>query len=268
VSDAAVRDAAVSDAAVDDSPLLAGLLVNKRALVTGGSRGLGRAIGLAFAKAGARVAFSYHRRKDAADETAAAIEGLGVEARAFECPVTDEAATDAMMRDIATAWGGLDVLVNNAGITQNLPLPFLEIEDFDRVMRVNVTGAYLTARAAARLMIRQKSGTILNIGSLAGERALDAPIHYCASKAALSGMTRAMSKELGRHGVRVLCLAPGLLEDGVGKNIPEHRLEDYLHHCSLGRVGTFAEVANVAAFLASDRNSYMSGATVVMDGGV
>ena len=97
---------------------------------------------------------------------------------------------------------------------------------------------------------------------------IEAPIHYCASKAALVGMTNALAKEVARHGVRVLCLAPGLLEDGVGRNLPDHRLADYLKHCSLGRVGTFEEVAELAAFLVSPKNSYMTGTTVVQDGGV
>lgn len=243
------------------------LLEGRSALVTGGSRGLGAALCRALLEQGARVAFTWHRHPEAADETLAALGEIG-EARAYRCSVLDEDATEAMIRQIVTDWGGLDVCINNAGITQNLPLPLLEMDDFQRVMRVNVDGAYLTSRAAARVMIRQKSGVILNIGSLAGERAIDAPIHYCASKAALSGMTRAMSKELCRHGVRVNCLAPGLLEDGVGRNLPEHRREQYLRHCSLGRVGTFDEVARFAAFLVSARNSYMTGETLVMDGGL
>ncbi|NOY90634.1 MAG: SDR family oxidoreductase [Deltaproteobacteria bacterium] len=244
------------------------LLEGKRALVTGGSRGLGAAICKRLAKEGASVAFSYNSHGDAAQETLEAVEGLGGTARAFQCSVLEEAATTEMVSELVKAWGGLDILVNNAGITQNLPLPLLELEDFDRVMAVNVRGTYLTSRAVARPMIRSKSGVILNIGSLAGERALEAPIHYCASKAAVSGMTRAMAKELARHHIRVLCLAPGLLEDGVGRNLPEHRRLDYLHHCSLGRAGTFDEVAAFAAFLVSGESSFMSGETVVMDGGV
>jgi 3-oxoacyl-[acyl-carrier protein] reductase len=135
-------------------------------------------------------------------------------------------------------------------------------------MDVNVKGAFLTARAVLKGMIRRRGGVILNIGSLAGVRMIDAPVHYCASKAALKGLTQALAKEVARYQIRVLCLAPGLLEDGVGRNLPEHRLADYVKHCALSRVGTFAEVARFAAFLVSDANSYMSGETVVMDGGL
>jgi NAD(P)-dependent dehydrogenase (short-subunit alcohol dehydrogenase family) len=246
------------------SPRLAG----KRCLVTGGSRGLGRSICLALAAEGARVAFSYARSDEGARETLAAIEQKGVAGMSFKGSVLDNDATDAMLGAIDRAWGGLDVLVNNAGISQNLPLALLEEEDFDRVMDVNVKGTYLVSRAALRGMIRRKSGVILNIGSLAGARMMEAPIHYCASKAALRGLTEAMAKEVARHGVRVICLAPGLLEDGLGRNLPDYKLTDYLKHCALGRVGTLDEVARFAAFLVSDGNSYMTGETIVMDGGV
>jgi 3-oxoacyl-[acyl-carrier protein] reductase len=236
-------------------------------LVTGGSRGLGRAIALALARRGGKVAFTWTRDEAAAHETLAQLSELGP-ARAFRCSVLDAAGTAAVLAEIEREWGGLDVLVNNAAITQNLPLPLLEEEDFDKVMDINVKGTYLTSRAAARTMIRRKKGTILNIGSLAGERILDAPIHYCTSKAAISGMTRAFAKELSRHGVRVLCLAPGLLEEGVGRNVPEHRREDYLRHCALGRLGTLAEIAELAALLVCDASMLASGATLVADGGL
>jgi 3-oxoacyl-[acyl-carrier protein] reductase len=244
------------------------LLEKKRVLVTGGSRGLGRAIVLACARHGADVAFSYARNEEAADITRTEAADLGVDARMFRADVADSAQTEGMLRELEAAWGGLDVLVNNAAITQNLPLALLEEEDFDRVMRVNVKGTFLTSRAALRGMIRHKSGVIVNIGSLAGARMIEAPIHYTTSKAAIIGMTEALAKEVARHGIRVVCLAPGLLEDGLGRNLPDHRLADYLKHNALGRVGTFAEVAEVCVLLASSRSSYVSGETLVMDGGV
>jgi NAD(P)-dependent dehydrogenase (short-subunit alcohol dehydrogenase family) len=173
-----------------------------------------------------------------------------------------------MVKDIEDTWGGIDILVNNAGISQNLPLALMEEEDWDRVMDLNVKGTFLTSKAVIRGMIRRKSGVILNVGSLAGERMIEAPIHYCASKAAIRGMTEAMAKEVARYNIRVLCLAPGLLEDGVGRNLPDYKLAEYLKHVSLGRVGCFDEVARFASFLVSDANSYMTGETVVIDGGV
>lgn len=237
----------------------------KRVLVTGGSRGLGRAIGLAFAKRGAKVAFTYAKNEEAAKETLAE---LGPDAKAFKAQAYDANETEKAVREIEQAWGAIDVLVNNAGVTQNLPLALMEEDDFDHVMRVNVKGVFVTSKAVLRGMIRRKAGVIVNIGSLAGLRMIEAPIHYCASKAAVVGLTQAMAKEVARHNVRMVCLAPGLLEDGLGRNLPEHRLADYLKHCAVGRVGTFDEVAEACVFLAGDDASYALGTTLLMDGGV
>jgi 3-oxoacyl-[acyl-carrier protein] reductase len=250
------------------TPAPEGLLRGKRILVTGGSRGLGGALCAAFAREGAAVAFTYLRDEDGAAATLAAIGAAGAEGRAFRVSVLDAAATEAAVSEIEDAWGGIDILVNNAGVSQNLPLAFMEEEDWDRVMDVNVKGTFLTAKAVLRRMIRRKAGVVLNIGSLVAVRMLEAPIHYTASKAAVRGLTESLAKEVARYGIRVNCLAPGLLEDGVGRNLPDYRLADYLKHCSLGRVGTFEEVGRFATFLVSDANSYMSGETVVMDGGV
>ncbi len=244
------------------------VLQGKRALISGGSRGLGQVLVKVFAEAGARVAFTYARNEEAAEATRRVAAAAGAEARGYRVSVLDRAGTDTMIRDLEAVFGGIDILVNNAGVTQNLPLALIEEEDFDHVMDVNVKGTFLLSKAVLRGMIRNKSGAILNLGSLAGMRVLDAPVHYCASKAAISGMTRAMAKEVARHNIRVLCLAPGLLEDGMGRNLPDYRLADYLHHCSLGRVGALEEVARFAAFLVSDENGFMSGETLVMDGGV
>ena len=242
-------------------PVLAG----KTALITGGSRGLGRALAVTFAAQGARVAFTYARDDEGAEATREAADG---EVRAFRVSVLDVAATEAMIAEVERAWGGIDVLVNNAGISQNMPLALMEEEDWDRVMDVNVKGTFLTSKAVLRGMIRRRRGVVLNIGSLVGVRMIEAPIHYCASKAAVKGLSEALAKEVARYGIRVLCLAPGLLEDGVGRNLPDHRLTDYLKHCALGRVGCFEEVARFASFIVSDANSYMTGETVLMDGGL
>jgi NAD(P)-dependent dehydrogenase (short-subunit alcohol dehydrogenase family) len=239
------------------------LLDGKHVLITGGSRGLGRELAKTFAANGAKVAFSYARDEEGARETLA---GCGDGTKAFRCSVLDNAATEQMVAELEREWGTIDVLVNNAGISQNMPLALMEEEDWDRVMDVNVKGTFLTSRTVLRGMIRRKRGVVLNIGSLVGVRMLEAPIHYCASKAAIKGLTEALAKEVARYGIRVNCLAPGLLDDGVGRNLPEHRLADYLKHCSLGRLGALDEVARFAAFLVSDANSYMTGETVVMDG--
>lgn len=242
------------------------LLAGKTVLITGGSRGLGRAFCSAFTAHGAEVAFSWATNQAAANETVALCSPHGKSPLSFRAPVLDSAAVAAMVKELEQRWGKIDILVNNAGVSQNLPLALMEESDWDFVMDTNVKGAFLMSRAVLRGMYRRKSGVILNLGSLAGVRMIEAPVHYYTSKAAIKGFTEALAKEVARHNIRVLCLAPGLLEDGVGRNLPEHKLVDYLRHCALGRVGTFAEVAEFAAFLISDQNSYQSGATVVMDG--
>ena len=157
----------------------------------------------------------------------------------------------------------IDILVNNAGVSQNLPLALMEEEDWDRVMDVNVKGTFLTSRAVLRGMIRRKRGVVLNIGSLAGVRMIDAPVHYCASKAAIKGLTEALAKEVARYGIRVLCLAPGPAggrRRPQSARAPARRLSQALR--ARPASARFDEVARCAAFLVSDANSYMSGETV------
>lgn len=242
-------------------------LDGKRILVTGASRGLGRALVACFAAAGARCAFTWTRDEAGARATLAAAGGDEGRCRAFRVSVLDAAASRTMVRELEAAWGGIDALVNNAGINQNLPVALMEEKDWDQVLGVNLKGAFLTAKAVLPGMLKRKAGVILNMGSMAGERLIDAPVHYCASKAALRGFTQALAREVGRHGIRVNCLAPGLLDDGVGATLPPHRLKDYLKHCALGRVGKVDEVAALAALLIGDA-TFVNGETIVMDGGL
>jgi NAD(P)-dependent dehydrogenase (short-subunit alcohol dehydrogenase family) len=243
------------------------LLQDKTVFVSGGSRGLGRAFCAAFAEHGANVAFNYAHDSQAAAETVAQIESTGRRALAFQASVLDERALKESVNTVESTLGPLDALVNNAGISQPLPFALTEEEDWDKVMDINSKGQYMVARAVLPGMIRRRKGVMLNIGSLAGLRIIEAPIHYAASKAAAKGFTEALCKEVSRYGIRVNCLAPGLLDDGVGLNLPQHRLQDYVSFTALGRVGKMSEVARLAAFLISDRNSYMNGETIVMSGG-
>ena len=243
------------------------LLEGRTALVTGGSRGLGRAICEVFAREGADVAFNYARDDEAAARTVSAIEAHGRRAWSRKVSVLDKPGLKAMIADVE-AESPIDILVNNAGVGQVVPVALMEEEDWDRMMSINVKGAFLTSQAIMRPMIRRKRGRILNISSLAGIKMMQAPVHYCAAKAALRGFTEGLAKEIGKYGINVNCLAPGILEAGVSVNLPEAKLREYLSNCALGRVGTFEECAEVAAMLVSDRNTYMNGATIVLDGAV
>jgi 3-oxoacyl-[acyl-carrier protein] reductase len=242
-------------------------LADKRILITGGSRGLGRAMALHFAEQGAKVAFSYATDEAAAKQTLADITAAGGISRAYRASVTEAAAIETMVKTIEGEWGGIDILVNNAGISQSLPIALMDEEDWDKVMDTNVKGYYLVANRVLRGMVRRKAGVILNISSLAGLRLIESPIHYSTSKAAIKGFTESLCKEVAAFNIRVNCLAPGLLEEGIGRGLPDFAVKSYLKHLALHRMGTCAEVARYAAFLVSDRNSYMNGATVIMDGG-
>jgi NAD(P)-dependent dehydrogenase (short-subunit alcohol dehydrogenase family) len=252
-----------------EGAVAARMVEGRVALVTGGSRGLGRAICSALAREGAAVAFNYSRSEEDARRTLEELRGAGARAWAFRASVLDKPALDEMLRAIeAEAGAPVDVLVNNAGVGQVVPLALMEESDWDRMMDVHVKGAFLVTQAVLRGMIRVRRGRILNVSSLAGVKMLEAPVHYCTAKAALKGFTEGLAKEIGRYGITVNCIAPGILEEGVSVNVPKAKRDDYLRHCAAGRVGTLEEIANVVAFLVSDRNSYMNGATVVVDGGV
>ena len=243
-------------------------LEGKRCLVTGGSRGLGRALCEAFVAAGARVAFTYRTHERDADDARAALAALGAEPLVFRGHAADAAHVKATIAALGQAWGGVDVLVNNAGITQILPIALLEEADFDAVMATNVKAPYLWSRAVLRGMIRARGGHILNIGSFASERVIEAPVHYAAAKSALRGMTEALAREVGRYQIKVNLLAPGLLDCGLARMLPKHRIDEYLAQASLGRLGTARELAALATFLVSDDNSFMAAAKIVADGGL
>ncbi|MES2886909.1 MAG: SDR family NAD(P)-dependent oxidoreductase [Pseudomonadota bacterium] len=246
----------------------AGLLQGRTALVTGGSRGLGKALCLALAREGANIAFNHSRSPEQAEAVRSELQALGVQAWTFQVSVLDKAGLNQMVRRIEAEVDGVDILVNNAGVGQVVPLALMEEEDWDRMMNVHVKGAFLATQAVLRGMIHRRRGRILNISSLAGVKMMQAPVHYSAAKAALRGMTEALAKEVGRYGITVNCLAPGVLDEGVSGNLPQAKQAEYLRHCALGRLGTVEEVAEAAAFFVSDKNSYMSGATVVLDGAV
>ena len=246
-----------------------GLLDGRVALVTGGSRGLGRAICKVLSREGAKVAFNYQKARDEAEATLAGLRSGGAQAWAFQASVTDKPALDAMVKAVeAEAGAPIDILVNNAGVGQVVPLALMTEEDWDRMMDTHVKGAFLATQAVLRGMIKLRRGRILNVSSLAGVKMLAAPVHYSTAKAALKGFTESLAKEIGRYGITVNCIAPGILDEGVSRHVPPANLEEFLRHCALKRTGTLQEVAELVAFLVSDKNSYMTGATTIVDGGV
>lgn len=242
------------------------LLHDRVAFITGGGRGLGRVLCEVFAREGAKVAFNYESDEAAARETLARLPGE--HKRAYRCSVLDAEAIERTVATIEKDLGPIDILVNNAGVTQIMPFAMIEEEDWDRVLDVNVKGTFLVSRAVTRRMIRRQYGRVLNMGSLAGNRVMEAPVHYSTSKAAINGFTQSLAKELARYNILVNCLAPGLLEEGMGNQISEAKLKDYIAHSGIRRLGTSQEVAEFAAFLCAEKNSYLTGTIIVADGGL
>jgi 3-oxoacyl-[acyl-carrier protein] reductase len=247
---------------------VSGLCAGRVALVTGGSRGLGRAICVMLAREGAFVAFNYAKSDADADATLAAITAAGGRGSAHKVSVLDKPGLTALAKSLDTEHGKIDILVNNAGFGQVVPLALMEESDWDDMLDTHVKGAFLTTQAVLRIMVRQRYGRIVNVGSLAGVKMMQAPVHYATAKAALKGFTESLAKEIGRYGITVNCVAPGILDEGVSDHLPPGRKEEYLRHCALRRVGRLEEAATMIAFIASERASYTNGATLIVDGAV
>lgn len=244
------------------------MLKNKVAFITGGSGAVGQAIVKVMAREGCRVAYSYKNRTERAKQLDKNLTDSGIEVRSYVLDVTDSKASSDLARQIEDEFGPVDILVNNAGIAQIMPFAMIEEEDWDMMMNVNVKGMFLVTKAFARSMIRRKTGCIINIGSLAGMRMLEVPVHYATAKSAVVGFTLALARELGRYNIRVNAAVPGMLEGGVSDNIPDKQREQYIDYCALSRAGRCEEVAELVAFLASDRSSYINAQSIMIDGGI
>lgn len=240
----------------------------KTAIVTGGSRGIGRAVCLELARGGANVVLCYAGNENAANDTAAACGALGAKALAVRCNVADAGEVKALVDAAVKTFGRVDILVNNAGITRDGLLMTMKEEDFDAVVATNLRGTFLAMRAVARPMMRQRYGRIVNLSSVVGLRGNAGQVNYAASKAGVVGMTKSLAKELASRNVTVNAVAPGFIETDMTAAMPEAAKTATLAAIPMQRLGAAEDVARAVAFLASDEAAYVTGQVLAIDGGM
>ncbi len=243
------------------------LLEGKTAFVSGGTRGIGAALCEIFAREGADVAFNYHTSDDLAESVKAKVEAFGRRALAFKVSVTDRVGMKRVAREIAEAWGHIDILVNNAAVNKADNFATTTDRSWDWVVDTNVNSLFTVTKPIYKQMIRRRSGTILNITSIGAIRALPTAVHYATSKAAMIGFTKCLSREAANFGITVNAIAAGIFDTDLGNTLPARLLEAHENWVSLRRLGRPEELAEFAAFIVSPRNSYMNGEIITVDGG-
>jgi 3-oxoacyl-[acyl-carrier protein] reductase len=243
------------------------LLEGKKALITGGSRGIGRSLCEIFAREGADIAFNYNSSEERAAATVTKIESFERQALAFKVSVTDRPAINKMVRRIHDEFGRIDILVNNAAINRGDNFATMTERAWDEVIQTNVNGIFNVTKPVFKIMLRQRSGHILNLSSIGAVRALPTAVHYATSKAAVIGFTKCLSREAAPFGIAVNAIAAGIFDTDLSDALPDRLLEMHKFWCARGRRGHPEELAEFAAFMVSDKNSYMIGEVVTVDGG-
>ncbi|MEZ4546479.1 MAG: 3-oxoacyl-[acyl-carrier-protein] reductase [Thermodesulfobacteriota bacterium] len=240
----------------------------KVALVTGGSRGIGRAIALRLAAEGAYVVVNYAKNREAAEEVVSSIEKAGGRAKVSGFDVSDFDTVQEEIENIVTELGGIHILVNNAGITQDTLIVRMKKEDWDNVMTTNLNGVFNCTKAVARIMIKQRQGRIINLTSVVGEMGNSGQTNYAASKAGIIGFTKAAARELASRAITVNAVSPGFIETDITQNLTDEIRKQYIDKIPLQRFGSPEDVAGVVSFLASDEASYITGEVLRVNGGI
>lgn len=244
------------------------LLENKKALITGGSRGIGRAIAIKFAEHGADVAISDLKIDEDALATVSSIESFGVKGKAYAADAGSLEESENLVNQFINDFGQIDILVNNAGITRDNLLLRMSEEDWDLVIKVNLKSIFNMTRAVQRYMLKQRNGSIINMSSVVGLTGNAGQANYSASKAGLIGFTKSVAQEFGSRGIRCNAIAPGFIETAMTAKLPEEVRDNWIKSIPLKRAGKPEDVANVALFLASELSSYITGQVISVDGGM
>lgn len=244
------------------------MLEGKNTLVTGATRGIGRGIALEFAQQGANVAFTYRSSVEKAETLKAEIEALGVKCMPFQADAADFEATQALVGEMHKAMGSIDVVVNNAGITQDNLLLRMSEEQFDNVQKTNLYSVFYMTKAIMRMMLKQRAGSIINISSIVGVTGNAGQANYAASKAGMIAFTKSVAKEVGSRGIRANVVAPGFIATEMTGELPEAELKTWLESIPLKRPGQVQDIADICVFLASDKSTYITGQVVHVNGGM
>lgn len=240
----------------------------KVAIVTGGSRGIGRAIALELGSKGATVVVNYNSSADAANTVVEEIKAAGGDGMVYQADVSKADDVDAMFKAVTKEYSKIDILVNNAGVTRDNVIMMLKPEDFDTVINTNLRSAWLCSKVASRAMMRKRTGRIINITSVVGIAGNGGQTNYAASKAGMIGLTKSLAKEVAPRGITVNAVAPGFIGTDMTSELDESVKETAISHIPLGRMGEAADVAKAVAFLASDDAAYITGQVLVVDGGM
>ncbi|WP_296637130.1 3-oxoacyl-[acyl-carrier-protein] reductase [Polaribacter sp.] len=244
------------------------LLDNKSAIITGATRGIGRGIAIEFAKQGSNVAFTYSSSVDAANALEEELKALGVSAKGYQSNAANFDAAQELSKEVLAEFGSIDILVNNAGITKDNLLMRISEEDFDKVIEVNLKSVFNLTKAVIRPMMKQRSGSIINMSSVVGLKGNAGQTNYAASKAGIVGFSKSVALELGSRNVRSNVIAPGFIETEMTDKLDEATVQSWRDSIPLKRGGKPEDIANACVFLASDMSAYITGQTLSVDGGM
>ena len=243
-------------------------LKGKNALVTGGSRGIGRSIALHLAAKGANVVVNYTSNREAALAVVEEIKAMGVSGMAVKADVSNSEEVENLVNEVLDRFGGIDILVNNAGITRDNLIIRMTEQDFDDVIRINLKGAFICTKYVSKVMIKQKSGKIINVSSVVGIIGNAGQSNYAAAKAGLIGFTKSMAKELAKRGINVNAVAPGFIETDMTSRLSDKVKEEFINNIPLMRTGKPEDIAKVVLFLSSEYSDYITGQVINIDGGM